>query len=528
MRTNLIPITIKSPMLSQSNVDAIKARISAIHPNLDLQGVDQYLCDLLNIESVQSIVGDLISFQEVEPAVSSKELHELAQRILPYNDGDMDRAIFSARNILNTIPKTVDDLIDYATKERITAFIQSMMLALDATKGKPNPSSVKSIDDLVSALDSIPPEIIDFLCNIEMESFQSKALDESEGVTERQRMLSRAADYYLNHKVGFKVNTMWLASFLSSFYFGCSSGWSHSNGDLCQSNHFGFKDDEGVVTMAHSSLDYLSGFFQEARKRQSKEMYETGQMYMRTVVFAVGALTKKWYSDGGSDHDGEMQQRLVDLKDLVLEHDDFMTIESDAFYVNTVLAVAGSEPVNEWHFELLSELIDKYSLSKSSPPPYILNNFDAWNFLFFEQKYTEHQFMAPLFLRLRYDPSALNEFAVVVLKYVVQGGFDDHMTEMLEGFFEGYLFAQVKENSDTMFMYSNILDIVKTAQRTTDKVNANHVIKAMAELGHLESIEHILYVISEAGEQGSHAWKYWEDRFNIIDSHNLSPSQLVS
>ena len=121
MRTNVIPITAKAPTLSQENCDKIKTRISLLHPQLSKRGIDQYLCDLLSISSVDDMIGDHLSFQEVCPAVNSDELHMLANRILPYNGGDIHKAVFAARNILNTVPKRVDDLVDYVTKERFDA-----------------------------------------------------------------------------------------------------------------------------------------------------------------------------------------------------------------------------------------------------------------------------------------------------------------------------------------------------------------------------------------------------------------------
>ena len=311
MRTNYSSIVTVPPRLNEENVQAILDRISALHPALDGEGVRQYLCDLLHIKTTGEIVDREVVFQNTEPSVSSSDLHRLAERILPYNGYDMSRAVYATRNILNTVPESLDDLIDYTTKERLAKFISNAIDIL--TPLQLSVESCTTLEELVTEIGHFDGEstnfFIDLIGNSEMDASRLLSPQEMPGSTERQKMLYKAADYYLNHKIGFRCNTIWLACFISSQMYGCSCGWLHLDGQLCNDRHFGFKDDRSVPKLVIQSLGYINNVFKNYRDTNycfgQEDTQNTVTLYMNTLLFSLDIL---------------LQQSLLSKKDNYVEY----------------------------------------------------------------------------------------------------------------------------------------------------------------------------------------------------------------
>jgi hypothetical protein len=237
----------------------------------------------LHIDSLDDITSDLVTFQNIEPAVSSEELQILAERILPYNDNSIEKAKFSVRNILNTVPKSLDDLIDYSTPERLQDFISTVFresfVSIDHLGSK-----IQTLAQLSQIMKKEPTFLIDIICNSQMDIARQIPLEDTPGITDRQKMLYNACNYYLNHKIGFACNSVWLACYLSSQKFGCSSGWLHIDGELCNNRNFGLKDDAAVVKLILGSLAYISQFLRAYRNDDFIQDSESLQPMLRCIL----------------------------------------------------------------------------------------------------------------------------------------------------------------------------------------------------------------------------------------------------
>jgi hypothetical protein len=508
MQTNTISITTKAPTLSKKNIKAITDRISELHPRLNESGVNQYLCDLLNLNSVGDMEGDFLVFQEIEPAVSSKELHELAHRILAYNDGDIHKAIFSARNILNTIPKSVDDLVDYVTKQRFDEFAFMVINSSLVGAGK-KPLEYNSLEKLTELFSSESEVVIDVICNAQMDHNRNTSMDSQPGITERQRMLFSAANYYLNHAIGFRCNTMWLACFLSSQYFGCQMGWLHDDGTLCHGTHFGFKDDAGMIKLVIKSLGFISEFLEAARVDDNTGRTETANLYMQTLLFTYDALMKHCVEDGDDD-DIENMLKVIDA---INDNDDFVGEEDRLFLLTLYMANSEEVGVSKEYLELLRDVLHDRD-DEIRPAKHILSQFDAWNFLSFDASESKNHNLAPMFLRSKYDEYHLAKLSAELLSIIAIKDLSDQHNNLLRGFFENYLFVLVNENSDSMFMFDSILNVAVTGMSIVSDLETHRVIRAMAELGHTLSIQELRKTAT------GNELAYWNERIELIESVN--------
>ena len=483
-----------------------------LHPQLSKRGIDQYLCDLLSISSVDDMIGDHLSFQEVCPAVNSDELHMLANRILPYNGGDIHKAVFAARNILNTVPKRVDDLVDYVTKERFDDFAKTALECSIVGGGK-DPKKYDSLDKLATLFSRETPLIIDMFCNSQMERSREIDFEQQPGITYEQKMLFSAANYYLNHAIGFKCNTVWLACFLGSQSFGCPAGWVHGDGQLCQSLHFGFKDDVGMVELTLSSLEFISDFFNDAREESEDERFSTAVLYMQTLIFTLDCITKQLVDD----KDYADSDRLNDLLTVIDANDDFINHENRLLLFTLEMVTSEMYELTDNHVGLLQ--LEVTERDRSSPPPkHILSQFDAWNFMVFESQYSQDITIAPLFLASKYDVSALDELADKLLSIYSNGDGQKKFNELIVGFFQNYLFSLINENSDDMGMYDDILTILKTAALVITDLEIMPAIQIMAELGHRQAICEMKMLVPE-GE-----CNYWRERLESLDNIKKRPT----
>jgi hypothetical protein len=496
MQTNLIPITIKAPALSPKNIKSILNRIRELHPRLDSNGSKQYLCDLLNIRKLSEIESEFLLHQEISPAVTSKQLHQLAQRILPFNDNDVDKSVFSARNILNTTPSKLDDLIDYSTQERKQSFISDMMNG--TLVGLQNrDKKVGTIDELAVLMKEEITTVIDVVCGDMMDECQKLPLDCKPGLTYRQQMLYSAADYYFNHRMGYQCNSIWLACFLSSEMFGCSSGWTHRNGDLCNTLHFGFKDDTALPILVEQSSEYTQKILESALENVIKEG-DTGKfgnvpyMYISTLIFTLGILVKDTVSNQ-TDHSASYNAICK-----TLEKFDSLQGTEHRLMIHTLDSVVGDYlGFTEEYYEAFESFIIN---TKEEPQKHLLHYFDAWNFHNFDVQFLHTGTLAAMFIKAKYEPNLLEKFSEIILQQIRNDEHKGTFDGLFKGFFDNYLHLLVNENSDNHFMYDSILRVALSAQ---GEVDTSHIVQTMAELGHKNSI--IAFSLSKSGDE-EHYW----------------------
>jgi hypothetical protein len=477
MRTNLIPIIESPPVLTQENIDFTLERVAHFHPDLELAGHQRYLCDLLSVKEISDITGEDLFFQNIEPAVSREELHHLAERVLGYHGNNKADAIFAVRNILNTIPKTLDDLIDYTTEERLAEFIHDAAVYASAHVG------CIETQDLATTLEAVEeqfldiPEIfINLFGNMQMDS--SRELTESDipAITERQRYLYRACDYYLNHRVGFRTNTMWLAGFINSQVFGCDQGWLHHDGSLCHERHFGFKDDDAVVKLVLLSEEYVQGYLEnlEDISPEDSGYSTTATMHIDTMLYALEILVKQRML-GNSDK-GQYQR----ITNLLEQHIDYMSLEQILMMVTLRVVQFDEIGFTEEQFSLLQKVVNQ-DYSNSAPKSMVLHFFDAWNFMIFGVEHIDDHTFGALFIKARYDGAAFREFASILISQLKETELTPHWHKMCTGFFTNYLHNLTVSNSDNFFLFDDILEVCKQA---SSLVENQFIVKTMAALGH--------------------------------------------
>lgn len=503
MLTNQIAITDIPPTLSANNIDVILKRIKQLHPNLNGDGCNKYLCDLLNIKNVAEITGDFLNFQETKPALSSAELHQLADRVLAYNNNDIDQAVFATRNILNSRPKSVDDLIDYTTKERVKEFIQDV---LDGTLIHliNDTGEIKDVGTLAKHLEPIPEIVIDMICNKQMDKSKLVCQTDKPGITQEQQMLYCAADYYLNHKIGFKCNTIWLACFIHSKFFGCTQGWIHNDGTECRGTHFGFKNDEDTIKLVLQAKPYIELYLNGIQPERANTDTITN-FYINTLIFAFDTLQKKHITTPKPEYD-KQTNTILGLLD---KYEKLLTNEQKLMIENIINAQSEQYGISKKHFELLEDVVNNRDQAVE-PAKYIISNFDAWNFFVLDVEYVDSFEIMPMFIKSHFNKNAMRQFSHTILEIYNNSNLDEHNQNLIKGYFENFLFIMVNENSDSMYMFDEILNCSITASESIKEINNKHVIRAMAELGHLKSM------IEMSKRTNGNETDYWEKRINFL------------
>lgn len=511
MKTNTISILDFPPILKPEHLDEMLNRIQTLHPQISLEGAKTYLCDLFDIKSLDLIEGDFLSNYEIEPALSRDELKAFAQRILSYNNGQIDDATYAARNILNSVPKSLDDLIDYTTSSRKSEFITNILellpVAVDETR-----SSLTTLDELIKITKPVPEIIVDMACNSEMDRFQSTSIADSDGLTDRQKMLFMAANYYLNHLIGFRCNSVWLAAFLSSQEFGCRAGWLHDNGDTCNDKHFGFKDDEAVTSLVKANMRYIDELFQHyehADDAEAEGIRHTFDLYVKTCFFAVQNLIKS-----NADDIKSAVPEIVPILDLLLEYDDLFNNEQELLKETTISLLSNEASITSEQIQAISEIA--YADYKVEPEKFMTEFFDMWNFMIIDAFHNNRDdafCISKHFVRAQFFESDLLKTAALVKKHMNYKSQPEHAQELYEGFLTNYLWSLVNRHSDTQYLYDAILKIVLD---TKDLVDNEYIVRGMAELGYAPSMR-VLMKSSDGIEKA-----YWERRISVLDlKHNI-------
>jgi len=513
MLTNLIPITKEAPTLSQDNIEQLRIRTQTLHPTLDDQGINQYICDLLNVTSLSAITADFVNSQEVEPAITHNQMHELAERIMAYNDNNIDNAIYAVRNILNTVPSKLDDLIDYIPKSRKLAFFKniSTLAVFSEKKDLGDLSSPRVFEKMNAMLENIPRMLIDHLCDEEMSEFQSIPLSEFDGITERQRMLTMTGNYYLSHKVGFACNSMWLACFINHFAYGCMSGWQHQDGSLCNTRHFGFKDNDSVIDIILNSSSYINDVLvSEMDTKKSIHSYsqsKTCNLYFNTMLAALDYLNQKKGIVGE-----DISEKFDKISDMLRAFDSLLTDgQRVAFSFYTVAYKKETFSYNQ-----LNSLVNYTMSQKKEPEKQFMIFFDMLNFMVVEKEIDDMDGASLSLFLCQYDLKILSDFSGLLLSVLHKYDLDEQNSSLLHGFFEGFLWSAVDQNSDMSPMFDAYLDVLLNIKIDSNiyglNINVEHIIQRLAELGHSKSME-IMAANTTTKER-----LYWERRVKIIQT----------
>ncbi|MFD3435421.1 hypothetical protein [Alteromonas macleodii] len=461
-------------------LETITLRISDLLPTLDDDGHEQFICELFGNRSIDDLENNEPIYQNSEPAVSRDELHTLAERIIGYTDYSIERAKMVVKNVLNTIPKRLDDLIDYTSEARLSDFKEDARLFLMAHFE--NNNSLETLEQIELAFRNLPDDMVSMFCNTQMHKSRAISDDMIEGCTERQKVLYRACNYYLNHRLGFHKNSMWLAYCINSNNFGCADGWIHRDGLLCSLTHYGFKDDEAVVNLIMSSMDFLEQYFTKQSEvfegeesDQSIQYCKDGGMYIDVMLNAMEYLVKRKQLINDTEN-SEYKQ----IKDLLMLHKHLFSDIQFLKYMTHLLAFDEYTGFIKEQFELIKKIANK-DYGPEGPPEDLYFFLDAWNFIVFDEVVETGIMLSPTFVRSKYHGPSLLQFSSVVLDLMKSNRLDQQLEDMVKGYFENYLFLLVNDNSHTHFLFNEILEVSLKAK---DFFENHHVVRVMSLLGH--------------------------------------------
>ncbi len=493
--------------LSMSNafnpvyVDAMVERAVNVLANVkDKAAVETYLADLFQTRTIDDLKCEFLTTVVYEPELTSEELTALAERVVAYHDGDIHLAKYAVRNIINSVPASIDDLIDYTTEHRKREFVANMCNLVPHLIGKQD--EIKTLQDLQEALSDTNQLLIDFACNEEMSRFQSIPLTDVDGETPRQKMLFMAANYYLNHSISFNCNSVWLACFTHNNVFGCTSGWIHQDGTLCNHRHFGFKDPAGSADIILENLDYIEEFIDTYREKAegqpegSHPMQSTLTLYKDAVVAAIQYYTKLAI-EGSKDVGANI--KVVRLNNILLSNLDLLE-DGDKIILSLSYNALTKSDIDDSQTDMIYSLIQA---TTNEPEKFYMDIFDAWNFFVFSNVHKVPYDLFNTFAKTRYVGSAITQFAGFANLILRDNSVGKNGKAMFEGFYTGYLWALINENSKDHYMFDDIFQALVNAN---DDIHVETVIRAMAEMNHEKAVQYL--VDTTTGNERT----FWEKR----------------
>ena len=255
----------------------------------------------------------------------------------------------------------------------------------------------------------------------------------------------------------------------------------HVDGTPCHNTHFGFKDDVSSARLIIESIAHIKQLLSSAKNIylngedvDNKGLINTANVYLESLIFTLGFLTKQRFSGVDNTED------FITLSDIISENGEMLEQGQLLVCMTITHIYNGYAFIDDEYIDTLQNVID--SSSEDTPPPnYLLPYFDAWNFFVFEIKETESVTLTPLFLKANYCGDSLIEFSKRLLGYLEESALSEFYERMFKGFFTNYLFMSINQNSDNQFLFDEILAVSLLAK---DSVDNNHIIQAMAELGH--------------------------------------------
>jgi hypothetical protein len=276
MRTNAIAFTACPPAYPRPYRKVLRRRLERILPSIqggDLQ-INVFLADLFACKTTEldeCFPQDIwLSYVEIEPALSKKELRQLADRIVGYCQGGLMHAVYVVRNLLNSVPKSIDDLEYYLTDQIVHNINAQYALSVLSNRQTPSPDN-RSIEEnqWLEELRLLPPDAMvsrlkaenatEFMAVgvVVMDFIQSEPIEQLSGITTRQRLLGRAAQFWLLHRYGYSPASLWLARFINPINTAMYVAGKNKFG----SYGFGFTDAQGCVSLLVEQLPYLREVF---------------------------------------------------------------------------------------------------------------------------------------------------------------------------------------------------------------------------------------------------------------------------
>ena len=333
MLTNIISICHETPLFPENYVSELKLRVSKVFPGSPDDFSSEVLCQLFGADDVSEIVDKekLLRYPEFEPALSSSELKVLSNRLKNLlkkkGQSKVIDCVWATRNIINSVPKTLDDLVDYIPKKSLIDINSKFLIETSVIESKAIISK-KFYDIEISKLSD--QKISDCGDSI-MDSVCSKSVESIDAITNRQKILGRAGEYYLLHRYGYERASLWLARFINPTTF-CMCQ------DLeCDRRHFGFVDVSATLEIVENNLGFL-----QAALDDGEAMLENGQltddkkqvmeMFTDLILYGLEALLL-------IDQDREEARRVTRLLSVLISFGELMS-ELSEIRMNKFLCAA--------------------------------------------------------------------------------------------------------------------------------------------------------------------------------------------
>lgn len=99
-------------------------------------------------------------------------------------------------------------------------------------------------------------------------------------------------------------------------------------------------------------------------------------------------------------------------------------------------------------------------------------------------QYLKRDSLASKFLKSQYYKETLLEFSEILLQQLGNGGLAINIDGLFKGYFQNFIFKLVNDNSDTHYLFDEILAVSIKADHY---VSTRHIIRTMAEIGHKQS-----------------------------------------
>lgn len=506
MQTNQISIATLAPIYPSAHLAVLRERVSRAVPDLSPDQYDTFLCTLYGVEGIEDLTDQdgILSWPEYQPALSSDELHAMAVRIANLTgDGPENgkQARWVARNVLDCVPREISDLVDYLLDESLITINMSMLLGTDYLT-LPDMPEARFYDE---AMEGRTAADIDVPAWLAMEHFQDKDVDSLNCLTHRQKLLSRAAEFYAVHRYGFKTASLWLAKFTHLVDFcGCPSL-------DCPGRHFGFLDVQGSASIVLDSLPFIEKTIRESAKTipasENITIDEIATSDIELTLCAAESLMK--VDDARVDAD-----RIATLLRFGLNHQTLMSGNNpillirilrtfvDLYGPQSFEKVGLSKGVLDQAFEeSVFALEDTVKEMKGEPPGREWLLFDSQNFMRAGSAMVSWNYGLELqlgFLKAMHSPQEYERFTRMIKGFLAE---KKNLDPQAQALFDGYL--------------DNIPGVLASCSIATwafcdsllQQSPEEKVMRVLSEMGHQASMQRRL---DQAGSEWEEA--YWSER----------------
>ncbi|MAW98087.1 MAG: hypothetical protein CMN72_00255 [Sphingomonas sp.] len=457
----------------------MSARLMLVLPCMDNEiAINTYLSDLFAKNDITQSLSDVAIVDDFSPSMTSEQLMAFAERVVSYHDGNIDKAKLAVRNVMDCVPREVDDLIDYATDKRKRELISNIKVGLSSYLDKSN--KITTLASLKDALSKLPLELIDRVCNAEMRMFQSMPTQEREGLTHKQKTLTSAANYYLNHYIGFTCNSLWLACFTHADNFGCAGGWHHRDLTPCENTHFGFKDPKWSAETVIANLQYIELFFaiydNSIDDDKKEDMEGTLELYKEALIATSGYFLKTREHKAGGLHKKEAIDKIIRFAESFPHL--FMASEKLTLEIQREVLYGMPRFSYSDYRRCLSHAVNTEDDHQSM---HFIPLIQAWNFLVHERAHDIENDFHISFLKARYSPEHFTLFVEYAKMQIVREDIDEYSLSTFSEFYLDYLWLLINENSDTLFLFNEIYSALIDV---SDILPVAEVIEGMEALGY--------------------------------------------